>query len=165
MDKQQQKPWIVGSRKEVSEFFRVPAGTVASWTTEGMPFQPRSYDLAEIAQWALNTNRKIGWNIGRAPVAPQKIDDDPLLNGEASEGLERYRMARAQQEEIKLAEKRGEVILTEKFYDCARAILNPFKRLAETFKRQQNHDAFSLVEEATAEVERGLNQLHAADGD
>jgi len=37
--------------------------------------------------------------------------------------------------------------------------------LAETFKRQQNHDAFSLVEEATAEVERGLNQLHAADGD
>ena len=165
MDNQQQKPWIVGSRKEVSEFFRVPAGTVASWTQEGMPFQPRSYDLAEIAQWAINTNRKIGWNIGRSPVKQDKVDDDPLLNGEESEGLERYRMARAQQEEIKLAEKRVEIMMLEGFYDCARVILSPFRRLAETFKRQQNHDAFSLVEEATNEVERGLMQLHAADGD
>lgn len=155
----------MGSRKEVGEFFRVPAGTVASWTQEGMPFQPRSYDLAEIAQWAINNGRKIGWNIGRAPVQPQKMDEDPLLNGETSEGLERYRMARAQREEMKLAEERGEVVTTEGFFDCARVILSPFRRLAETFKRQQNHDAFSLVEEATAEVERGLNQLHAADGD
>jgi phage terminase Nu1 subunit (DNA packaging protein) len=130
-----------------------------------MPFQPRSYDLAEIAQWAINTGRKIGWNIGRAPVAPQKMDEDPLLNGETSEGLERYRMARAQREEMKLAEERGEVVTTEGFFDCARVILSPLRRLAETFKRQQNHDAFSLVEEATTEIERGLNQLHAADGD
>jgi hypothetical protein len=129
-----------------------------------MPCQARAYDLAEITQWAINTGRKIGWNIGRAPTH-QKIDEDPLLNGEASEGLERYRMARAQQEEIKLAEKRGEVVMMEGFMDCARVILSPFRRLAETFKRQQNHDAFSLVEEATAEVERGLTQLHAADGD
>jgi len=93
------------------------------------------------------------------------MDEDPLLNGETSEGLERYRMARAQREEMKLAEERGEVVTTEGFFDCARVILSPFRRLAETFKRQQNHDAFSLVEEATAEVERGLNQLHAADGD
>ncbi len=165
MDKQQQKPWIVGSRKDVADFFRVPAGTVASWTQDGMPFQARSYDLAEITQWAINTNRKLGWNIGRTPVQTPKLDDDPLLNGEASEGLERYRMARAQQEEIKLAEKRGEVIMTDAFMDCARLILSPFKRLAETFKRQQNHDAFSMVEEATSEVERGLTQFHAADGD
>jgi hypothetical protein len=74
-------------------------------------------------------------------------------------------MARAQQEEIKLAEKRVEIMMLEGFYDCARVILSPFRRLAETFKRQQNHDAFSLVEEATNEVERGLMQLHAADGD
>lgn len=165
MDKQQQKPWIVGSRQAVAEFFRVPAGTVASWTQEGMPFQARSYDLAEITQWVLNTNRKLGWNIGRAAVVPQKIDDDPMLNGEESEGLERYRMARAQQEEIKLAEKRGQVVMLDGFMDCARAILNPYKQLAETFKRQQNHDAFLLVEEAIAEVERGLTQFHGSDGD
>lgn len=165
MDKQHQKPWIVGSRREVSEFLNVPQGTVSSWITDGMPCQARAYDLAEIAQWAINTNRKIGWNIGRAPIPQQKFDEDPLLNGEASEGLERYRMARAQQEEIKLAEKRGEVVTTEGFFDCARVILSPLRRLAETFKRQQNHDAFSLVEEATTEIERGLNQLHAADGD
>ena len=166
MGNQQQKPWIVGSRKEVGEFFRVPSGTVASWTNDGMPFQPRSYDLAEIAQWAINTNRKIGWNIGRSkPEQLKPVEDDPMLNGEESEGLERYRMARAQQEEIKLAEKRGQVVMMDGFMDCARAILSPFKRLAETFKRQQNHDAFSLVEEATEEVERGLTQLHGSDGD
>ena len=165
MDKQHQKPWVVGSRREVAEFLGVPQGTVSSWITDGMPCQARTYDLAEITQWAINTNRKLGWNIGRTQVQAVKIDDDPLLNGEASEGLERYRMARAQQEEIKLAEKRGEVIMTDAFMDCARVILSPFKRLAETFKRQQNHDAFSLVEEATSEVERGLTQFNAADGD
>ena len=165
MDKQQQVAWIVSSRREVAEFLDVPHGTVSSWITDGMPCQPRVYDLKAIAQWAINTNRKIGWNIGRAPVKQDKVDDDPLLNGEESEGLERYRMARAQQEEIKLAEKRVEIMMLEGFYDCARVILSPFRRLAETFKRQQNHDAFSLVEEATNEVERGLMQLHAADGD
>lgn len=129
-----------------------------------MPGSARNYDLSEIAVWALNTNRKIGWKLNRTAV-PAIVDDDPMLNGEESEGLERYRMARAQQEEIKLAEKRGQVVMVEGFMDCARVILAPFKRLAETFKRQQNHDVFSLVEEATSEVERGLNQFHAADGD
>lgn len=128
-----------------------------------MPCQARAYDLSEIAVWAINTGRKIGWKINRS--APAMLDDDPMLNGEESEGLERFRMARAQQEEIKLAEKLGQVVMMDGFMDCARIILSPFKRLAETFKRQQNHDAFSLVEEATSEVERGLNQFHAADGD
>jgi len=165
VDKQQQRPWIVGSRREVAEFFRVPSGTVASWTTDGMPGEARNYDLSEIAVWAINTGRKIGWKIDRKQPAPVISDDDPMLNGEESEGLERYRMARAQQEEIKLAKTRGQVVMMEGFMDCARIILSPFKRLAETFKRQQNHDAFSLVEEATIEVERGLSQFHAADGD
>jgi phage terminase Nu1 subunit (DNA packaging protein) len=95
----------------------------------------------------------------------EKVDDDPLMNGETSEGLERYRMARAQREEMKLAEERGEVVTTDGFFDCARVILSPLRRASETLKRQQNHDAFSLVEEAINEVERGLTQLHAADGD
>ena len=129
-----------------------------------MPGEARNYDLAEIAVWAINTNRKLGWKINR-PTHPAMLDDDPMLNGEESEGLERFRMARAQQEEIKLAEKLGQVVMMDGFMDCARIILSPFKRLAETFKRQQNHDAFSLVEEATSEVERGLNQFNAADGD
>lgn len=165
MEKQQQKSWIVGSRREVGEFFRVPHGTVSSWITAGMPGEPRSYDLSEITIWVWNTGRKTGWKTDQKQPAPVISDDDPMLNGEESEGLERYRMARAQQEEIKLAEKRGQVVMLEGFMDCARTILSPFKRLAETFKRQQNHDAFSLVEEATIEVERGLSQFHAADGD
>lgn len=154
--KQQQKPWIVGSRREVAEFLKVPSGTVSNWLGEGMPGEARSYDLQQIATWVLSQGRKIGWDIGKpAPV----VSDDPMLDGEGSEGLERYRMARAQQEEIKLAEKRGEVVMMGDFETSVRVALSPLRKIQETFKRRGDRESIQLIHEAIDEMERGLTQL------
>jgi hypothetical protein len=156
--KQQQKPWIVGSRREVAEFLKVPSGTVATWLGDGMPGVAREYDLQAIAIWVLSKGRKIGWAIGDTQQVAV-LDDDPMLQESDSEGLERYRMARAQQEEIKLAEKRGEVVLMDRFNDCVRVALAPLRKVQETFKRRGDRESIQLIHEAIDEMERGLAQL------
>lgn len=97
-----------------------------------------------------------------ATVAPA-IADDELLVGTASDGLERYRLARAQQEEIKLAEQRGQIVKLDAFEEASQAILGPYRRLAEMAKRAGNQDMWQAIEEANAEVLSGLEKLYAHD--
>ena len=83
-----------------------------------------------------------------------------MLAGTESDGLERYRLARAQQEEIKLAEQRGQIVRLNDFEEMAMAVLAPYRRLAEHVKRMGNPDLWQLVEEANAEVAAGLERLY-----
>ena len=86
--------------------------------------------------------------------------DETLMAGDGSDGLERYRLARAQQEEIKLAEARGQVVKLADFYEASAAVLAPFKRFAEHLKRTEQHELFEMLEEVNAEVLTGLEKLN-----
>jgi phage terminase Nu1 subunit (DNA packaging protein) len=99
------------------------------------------------------------WWYLRKEASPVPAEAD-MLAGTESDGLERYRLARAQQEEIKLAEQRGQIVRLNDFDEMAQAVLGPYRRLAEHVKRIGNADLWQLVEEANAEVASGLEKLY-----
>ncbi len=96
----------------------------------------------------------------------QPVPSDPdMLAGTESDGLERYRLARAQQEEIKLAEQRGQIVKLTDFEETVQAILGPYRRFAEHLKRVAGNDLWSMLQEANEEVLQGLERLTNAHGD
>ena len=101
-------------------------------------------------------------NEGKNP-APQATPDDDLA-GDVSEGLERYRMAKAQQEEIKLAETRGQIVRLGEFEEAMQQALQPWRRVGEAIKRLGHDDIFQMIDEANEEVAETLERLygHAA---
>lgn len=101
-------------------------------------------------------------NRGRTKSA---AGDDELLSGDASEGLERYRLARAQQEEIKLAELRGQVVKLSDFEEAAAAMFMPWRRVAEHFKRIDDTESFAVICEANEQVQAGLARLYRQDNE
>jgi len=105
----------------------------------------------------------VWWYHRTEAAAVTPAADDELLVGTASDGLERYRLARAQQEEIKLAEQRGQIVKLDAFEEASQAILGPYRRLAEMVKRQGNQDMWQAIEEANAEVLSGLEKIYAHD--
>ena len=96
----------------------------------------------------------------------QPVPSDPeMLAGTESDGLERYRLARAQQEEIKLAEQRGQIVKLTDFEETVQAILGPYRRFAEHLKRVAGNDLWAMLQEANEEVLQGLERLTDAHGD
>jgi hypothetical protein len=94
-----------------------------------------------------------------AQQAQQATPDDDLA-GDVSEGLERYRMAKAQQEEIKLAETRHQIVKLNDFEEAMQIALQPWRRLGEAIKRQGLMDVFAMIEEANQEVAESLERLY-----
>lgn len=89
--------------------------------------------------------------------------DDSLLAGDDSDGLERYRQARAAQEEIKLAQTRGQVILLNDFEEVAPSLFGPWRRVAEHIKRTGDSDTLEMIEEANREVLANLERIYGSD--
>ena len=103
----------------------------------------------------------VWWYLRRdAKTAPT---DDAMLAGSESDGLERFRLARAQQEEIKLAEQRGQIVRLNDFEETCQAVLSPYRRLAEHIKQIGNADLWLMIEEANAEVLNGLERVYGHD--
>lgn len=104
------------------------------------------------------------WWYLRKEAQPVPAEAD-MLAGTESDGLERYRLARAQQEEIKLAEQRGQIVKLTEFEETVQAILGPYRRFAEHLKRVAGVDLWSMLQEANEEVLQGLERLTNAHGD
>jgi hypothetical protein len=85
--------------------------------------------------------------------------DDSLLTGDDSDGLERYRQARAGLAEIELAIQRGKVIKLENAVPAIEIVLSEIRKLSEHCKRTGNTDLFELIVEANKNVETGLEKL------
>jgi hypothetical protein len=140
--------FTVNSQRLVALFFRQQPRTIERWRAAGMPGQRRQYDLQEILFWAIESGKLKGCE-----------PDDPMLSdGTDSEGLERFRLARAQLEEIKLAEMCGRIVMQDDFHESSRIMLAPLRALQETLKRRQDQDTLQLVHDAIDEMERGLGQ-------
>lgn len=99
------------------------------------------------------------WWYLRRESKPVPTDQD-LLTGPETDGLERFRLARAQQEEIKLARERGQIVRLNDFEEIMVALLSPYRRIAEHVKRMGNEELWQLIEEANQEVLNGLERLY-----
>lgn len=149
------RPRQRGRASDVASIVGCDQSTVARWKTQ--PGFPPVADDGSFEVFAV-----INWWI-RKQVAAEQVDLLAELSGsgEPSEGLERYRLARAQQEEIKLAQQRGQVILLNDFEEVCQAILSPYRRLAEHVKHRSDSELWSLVEECNELVLAGLERLYS----
>lgn len=89
--------------------------------------------------------------VARAEARRNGPDDDPLFSGPNSPALERLRAAKAQQEEIKLAEMRGEyasIARVRERLDAGAAIL---RRCGEVMESQFGEAPANLLREHLAE--------------
>lgn len=101
----------------------------------------------------------IWWHQRTEGPAVNPAAGDEMLVGAESEGLERYRMAKAQLEEIKLAEQRHQIVRLDDFQEAVQAIMGPYRRMAEHLKRIGQNELWEMLEEANREVLTGLERF------
>lgn len=139
-----------GKATEIAAILGVQDSTVSRWKND--PNFPPANDglfvLDDVFRWYYRREQ-------------QKEIADSLMDapGGPSEGLERYRQARAAQEEIKLAELRGEVVMLDKFDQICQAMFSPLRFFGEQLKRSGNVDLLDRFNEANQQVLNGLEKL------
>ena len=91
-------------------------------------------------------------------------NEDPLLVGEGdSPGLERFRLARAAQEEIRLATMRRDTVDRETMHKVLLRGMLIVRQSVETLQRQYGDDAARIVNEGLQEAERVLDSISVDD--
>lgn len=138
--------WIAKRHADVADFCGVSIDTVKNWAKRGMPGRSGAYDLAIIVQW-LRTEGP--W---RSHAKPEQ-STDPLLDGEITEGLERYRLARAELSELELAERKGSLIARDKVRTVLSRWASIVKRMAEVTRKRFGADAAAVISDALSECE------------
>lgn len=148
--------YLARTQAEVAKFFGVSIKTVASWAQANMPGSAGAWPLDEIAQWLRASGP---WRL--RSHQEQGGNGDPLMAGpsEGSEGLERYRKARAAIAELDLAERRGELIRR----DLLRAVMSraaaPLRAAGEQLTRRFSEDARQILDEGLEEFQRNANEF------
>ena len=90
--------------------------------------------------------------------------DESLLSGDSSDGLERYRQARAGLAEIELAKERGSVIKLDDAAPAIEVVLSEIRKLFEHAKRTGDSEWFDMLSECNVNVEKGLEKLCGLSG-
>jgi hypothetical protein len=97
-------------------------------------------------------------------LASTAAGEDPLMQGEGSPALERYRTVRADQEELKLAEMRRELLPRREIHQYLQRGQGIVRQAVETLQRQYGPDAAKLMNDAFIEAQRVLDSLVTDDG-
>lgn len=132
---------------------------VGMYLGEGMPGTPGHYVVEDGAAWlAQRVNRK---------QAPVPDPDDMDADGDTSEWLEEYRKWRAKQEELKYAQKRGELIELESVRDFLQQLAGRFRSFGERLEKaspEMRAELDAILEQGKQEVE-GLAATRSGDGE
>jgi phage terminase Nu1 subunit (DNA packaging protein) len=147
------KRFYVRTQAEVSEFFGVSIDTVKVWSRGGMPKSGRSgYNLGKVAKWLRYEGP---WRANGSKV------DDPLLAGADSPGLERYRLARAAQEELKLEEKLGRIIDVEKAQGIWQRVADVIRHCGWRLGERYDSAVTESINDAIDECSRILSEMRS----
>ena len=99
------KPWIVGTLRVVAEAFNVSVQTVNAWRREGMPGEPRSFNLVEVATW------RVEHTASRSRGRPTRDRTEEEQDLEAVQ-LEHARIKKSR-DDIKLRKEEGAIVERE----------------------------------------------------
>ena len=148
---------FANSQQEVANEFGVSRQTVAEWIKKrGMPRHGKRYDLVAIGVWLY---RFVVW-----PAERNEDEDDPLLSGVDSPGLERYRNARADIAEMDAALKRREAVPMDHFVRRMTSLLQLAKNVGGQMQRSCDTASYGLLVKMIEEWERQIREeVEAAD--
>jgi len=132
---------------EIADFAGVSRQTIYDW--QKLPGYPRAPD-GSVALWDLCEWR---CRAAGADVSPE------TEGGSDSPGLERFRDARAEQEEIKLAEMKRQVVAIDWMHARLNEIASLIRGAGEQLQREYGPDALQILEDAIAEAEGKIKDL------
>lgn len=139
--------WVATTIAEVSAVVGVSSRTIKEYLSRGCPGRPGRYPLPEIIGWCKETVWK-----SRAVAA------DPLLAGDDSPSLERYREAKASQEEIKLENMRREFLPRDEIRLLHDELADVYRRAGEQLAKRFGQAVTETIEQclrdATARIEQ-----------
>jgi phage terminase Nu1 subunit (DNA packaging protein) len=140
-----------GRASEVAAILGVRESTVSRWkkVSDFPPATDSLFVLDDVFRWFYRREQQ-------NEIAEALMDSQ----GGQSEGLERYRLAKAQMAEIELAKVRGEVVMMTDLEPICQAIFSPLRAFGEQLKRFGNADLLDRLEEANQHVLRGLEKLY-----
>ena len=141
------KHWHANTQAEVADVFGQSVRTIQSWATAGMPGKSGRYPLGKIARW-LRTQGP--WR------AKMLAGDDLLMQGDDSPALERFRAARASQEELKLAEMDGSLCNVEYLNSICEMYFRRFAKTAEALRKQFGEEAVRIFEDGRTSCARDV---------
>jgi len=144
---------VLKTRAELARKLGRSERVISTWLGEGMPGAPGAYVLEDCVEWLDRRGDK------RKQTSQTQGDD---LEGDAdSPALERYRLARAQQEEIKLAKLRSELVESEHIQQW----LQSFAGLLRGFGEKVAKVAPELVSDLDGVLEQASETLDKVVGE
>jgi hypothetical protein len=138
----------------MSRAFGVNRNSVSAWC--GRPGFPG----AGAGPWLLD--EVIPWLIARQQRGVSTAD--PLMDGPASPGLERYRTARAQREEIELAKLRGKLVDRTETRRIMSLMAHHVRRTGDRLLKRFGKEAVEILNSGLDEYDRVMEtQIPAID--
>lgn len=130
-------PVVMASQAEVADAFDVSLSTVAYWRKSGMPGRAGAWPLRAICRWL------------RGPDGPWGHADEEMLSvGGNSPALERYRLARAEEAEIGVLERKKEIMSTERAREMLGRWGDRIRAAGVTLGRHHGAEAQATLTEA-----------------
>ncbi len=126
----------------------------------GLPFGGATVDLYALVP-ALHNFLATNKHRLAAPV------DDPMMTGESSPALERYRDERAKIARLERLEREGTLVAREALHEGWQLVSGVLRQAGETLQRQFGSEAHAILEEALDEADRHVARTlgGAADGE
>lgn len=119
----------------------------------GIPFGEATIDLVKVAK-ALHD-----FLARKARVLAAAETDDPLLVGESSPALERYRDEKAKLARLDRLEREGQLIARDQIHDALARVASVLRNAGETLQRSYGLDAHRILDEALNDAQAEVDAL------
>ncbi len=145
--------WTVTSRAEASAILGVSTSMLQTHSKRGMPGDRGRWPIPQMIAWL----RENVW------AAAAVADDELLADGDGSPALERYRLARAQQEEIKLQTMRSDYVSIDDIRTLLMETAALYRGATERLIREFGNDAGDIIATAIDEADHRWSQRWSGD--
>lgn len=115
----------------------------------GLPVSDKTISVPEVIEWVHDFLRDNCWKLKGAEAI-----DDPLLEGDPSDGLEEYRRESAKVKKLQRLQLERTLVPRQEIREALDRTANMLSRLVEDLERKFGPDAADLAESALSGLER-----------
>lgn len=155
VQKDKKTRWIAGSIASAAEAIGKSTRQMADYLAHGCPGEPKNYSIPKIVTWLLERKEKAAF------VPP---GEDAIFSGPETPSLERLRSIKADQEQIKLENMRGEFAPITAVEAILGAWSEEYARLGEQIEKSGDSHLIGEYERTTKNMERVLRKMEGDDG-